>query len=316
MNKRLFWILLLTTMGPVAVQAATVYMKDGSQVRGTVVSATARDIQLSGPQGLRTLSTDQISRIDYSESSSPSPESVPPSAPTPPRAETLPPSPRVWRPFSNEGAAVWPRNTQQLLSLGIGVGIPLSRVDFQSAGGGRSTNGAAGIQFTPQYLMKLNSRWATGLELNYLNRSERLTRSLLPSSETQVSGSHLVLMPILKYSLTDRGVARPYISGGVGAQYSSTLIDAQPSVGFVWSDTSTDEPRTLVDDAHWGLATSARLGVDFSMVGPGVFGVEFGWTHVENDAFSPTPAGIDLGVSPVSGIQNNLAVTFRYGWRF
>lgn len=316
MKNKLFLMTLLTTFGWSSVEAAVVYMKDGTQKRGTIVSATARDIQLSSTGGIETVTTDKISRIDYSDTTGSS-EPTPSSASVPPRAETLPPSPRVRRPYYNfDQHAVWPKGTEQWLSLGFGVGIPMSRVDFESTGGGRSSNGGAGFQFTPQYLVKLNPQWGAGFEFNYFARSENLTQTLLPNSDTLVSGSNITLLPILKYSLVERGAVRPYVSGGVGAQRTSTFVDAQPNVGFAWSDTNTDEIRTLVDDAHWGLATSLRLGVDFSAGGPSVFGLEFGWNHLENDAFTPTRAGKDLGLAPLSGVQNNLAMTFRWGWRF
>ena len=77
-----------------AAQAAVIYLKDGSQVRGTVVSATARDIQLHTPDGVQTISTDRILRVDYSESgSSVAPEQVATPEPVPSEPEP----PRVWR---------------------------------------------------------------------------------------------------------------------------------------------------------------------------------------------------------------------------
>src|SRR5260221_12856011 len=80
-----FFICLLT----LSAQAAVVYLKDGSQVHGTVVSATARDIELFTPHGTLHINADQIVRIDYAENESKPPPS---SEPTSPPTQT-PPSP-------------------------------------------------------------------------------------------------------------------------------------------------------------------------------------------------------------------------------
>ncbi len=314
MKRPLIALLFLLTCGPLA-HSATVYMKDGSQVKGTIVSATAQTLQVHNAQGVITIQTEKISRVDYSESSTP-PAS--PAVPTPvyQAAPSLPPARAPYRRVWQDQTPVWPQGTNQWLSLGFGAGIPLSRVDFQDIGGGRTGNGSTGFQFTPQYLHKVNSRWGAGFELDFFSRGQNFTQNLVPASDARVYGTNLLLMPVAKYSFVDRGRARPYVLAGVGAQRSSTVIDAQPNAGFVWSDTNTDEPRTLVDDAHWGLGTTLRLGVDFSWLDPSVLGFEVGWTHMENDAFGPTRAGKDFGVTPQSGIENNLAITFRWGWRF
>src|SRR5689334_3018076 len=48
-----------------SVDAATIYLKDGSQLKGTVVGATARDVDLYTQDGTLHISTDRILRVDY-----------------------------------------------------------------------------------------------------------------------------------------------------------------------------------------------------------------------------------------------------------
>ena len=284
--KKTFLGILTLVLGLQGIsEAAVIYLRDQTTVSGTIVSATARDVQVSTPQGLMTITTDRIARIDYSDTGV--------AAPTPVQT-----------------------GRRQWFSLGMGFNIPLSQVDFGSVGGGRDDNGDVGFLLSPQYLYGVNSRLGVGANFEFADRSRTQTQNLLPFSNTEVHGTNILLLGIAKYSLVDHGPVRPYLMGGLGAHHSSTHIDAQPNIGFAWSDTNTDEPRSIIDDSHWGLASTLRVGVDFSWVSPTVFGMEFGWTHMSSETFGPTPAGKDLGLAPVSGVQNRLDIVFRWGWRF
>src|SRR4051812_29443907 len=63
-----------------SAHAAVVYLKDGGTLRGTIVSATAGDVQLHTDQGAVTISTDRIQRIDYNDDGpqAPAPSETPP----------------------------------------------------------------------------------------------------------------------------------------------------------------------------------------------------------------------------------------------
>jgi hypothetical protein len=192
----------------------------------------------------------------------------------------------------------------------------LSRVDASSAGGGRSHNGNSGILFGGQYLALSSPQTAWGLHAEYLGRTSNDDIGFIPSTLSSISGDTLLLLGVVKYTLTRRGAARPYFLLGAGADYTTTLIDARPLSGFVWSDTGTDEARRLVDDDRWGFASTARLGIDFNMMEPSVLGLEIGWTGVYNSRAPATPAGRDLGLESVTGQMDALTVAMRWGWRF
>jgi hypothetical protein len=170
--------------------------------------------------------------------------------------------------------------------------------------------------FGLQYLYHVSPRVAWGLEFHYLDREDADSASLVPSSEARVSGDSLVVLGVAKCSLTDRGYARPYVLFGAGADRTSTTIVAHPLPGFSWSDTGTAEPRTLVDDSAAGLAASIRLGIDFGSMGPGVFGLETGWTGLTNATYSATPQGRALGISGVSGSVSYYTFAARWGFDF
>ena len=297
-----------------SASAAIVYLKDGGQLHGNVISSTAGDIQLHTPDGTLTISTDRIVRIDYSDLKL---ESFPAdtSAPTP----RLEPRPKFYAP-PRERAVQYARKStnegRQFFSVDIGAAVPLSRVDFTAAGGGTDDNGNAGFLIGSQYLYRVAPHLGAGASFEYFNRGGLRSQGLLPDSETSVSGNSALLLGNLKFSLIDHGSVRPYMLGGIGANYTSTVIDARPDVGFGWSDSATNETRTLVDSSRWGLASTLRFGVDFSLSDPTVLGLELGWTHLSNGSYPATSAGKDLGLGSVSGNQNVLTFGLRWGWRF
>jgi hypothetical protein len=295
-----FWTILILLLGiTTASQAAVVYLKDGSRVKGTIVSATARDIQLHTPDGMLSISNERIDRIDYADTDAAPPPRVRPVAvatsPAPLDLSTRP----------------------HYFALGMGAAFPLSRVDFQGTGGGTDRNGDAGILIGWQYLYHLSPRWAAGLTMDYMHRSRSASQNLLPASTTDVSGDSIFFLPTVKFLLATSGVTRPYISAGLGMNQTSTIIKGTPNIGYEWSDTSSFETRTLMDDDHWGLASTVRTGLDFH--GPfdsTVVSLELGWTRAFNPSYDATSAGKDLGLESVSGTMDVLSVAFRYGWRF
>jgi len=310
MKRALLSSAILISLNVAGAQAAQVYLKDGSSLQGTIVSATARDLEVQTVNGVVDVTSDRVLRIDYSD-----PLTAPDSARSPAPVASSPSLPRARRRAHFE-PRVWSQNRRQWLSLGLGLNLPLSSVDFGSVGGGRDDNGDGGFLFSPQYLYGLNSRFSLGANVEFANRSRTESQNLLPASNTEVHGHNVLLLGVAKYALADQGPVRPYLLGGLGAHHSSTQIEAQPNVGFAWSDTNTDEPRSLVDDSHWGFASTLRFGIDFSWTSPTVFGLEIGWTHMSSPSYDPTPSGQALGLAPVTGIQNSLDLVFRWGWRF
>lgn len=316
-TKTLALLLLLGIAAP--ARAATVYLKDGSRLQGTVVSATARDIQLHTPDGLLRISADRISRIDYAESEAPPPQ-APPQAPAP--APTPVPVPAPFPP-RRPGRLRWRyeetpslEDRRQAFSLNLGLAAPLSGVDFSSIGGGSGSNGGPGPLLGAQYVYYLNQRLGLGADFGFFGRGGTDSPSLVLSADTSVSGGSLLLLGVLRYALLPRGPARPYVLAGLGAHRSSTQIDATPIPGFAWSDTGTAETRRLVDGSSWGLASTLRLGMDFHYLDPAFFSFELGWLGLQGADAPATAAGRALGLSGVSGPLHVFIVGGRWGWRF
>jgi opacity protein-like surface antigen len=310
--KKIAYVIILVVSLRALAEAAAVHLKDGGTLHGTVVSATAQEVQLHTEFGMQIIPTDRIERIDYSDAVPAA--SAPPPAAAAPAAVVVSRRPLYVRetPPLTTG---YPER-KQMFSLGFGMVAPLSRVDFAGAGGGTASNGDPGLLLDGHYDYSLSPRLSLGSAIEWSHRSGGDSQSLLPNSHTDVFGNTLLLMGTVKYALTDNGWAKPYILGGIGADHASTIVEARPNPGFSWSDTGTDETRTLMDDSNWGLATTARLGVDFSLLDPGVFTLELGWNHLNNPSYNATQAGHDVGLDSLSGSQNALVFALRWGWRF
>jgi opacity protein-like surface antigen len=299
--KRAVVFLLLAALA-VPASAAVVHLKDGSRVRGTVVSATARDVRVHTENGTLNIEADKISRIDYDEK-----EAEP---------ERSAPEQVRYRPRAAEPERRSTGEAPQMFSINFGFSNPLSRVDFSSTGGGSGDNGDTGFVLGAQYAYYVTRRLAVGMNLEFMNRGQTNSHSLLPSANTDVFGNTMLVMPVLRYSLTSEGTARPYLLAGIGSNRTSTIIESTPDAGFIWDDTSSAETRTLVDESRWGLATTARFGIDFMLADPALFSVEFGWTGISNSDYAATRAGQDLGLEKVTGDLNILTIAARWGWRF
>lgn len=280
-----------------AADASVILLKDGSRVEGTIVSATAREIVVYTENGTVRLDSDRIQSIDYAGAAPPAPASEEPR-----RAEP------------SDEDLFGPRS--QSLSFDFGLAAPLNDVDFSAAGGGRASNGDLGALFGFQYLKNVSARTALGAEFQYANRTWTDSPGLLPNADSRVSGDSLMFLAELKYSLTERGSARPYVLLGAGAHRTSLTVDAQPVPGFVWSDTNSDEARRLVDGSAWGAAFAARVGVDVAVSDPMVLAFEAGWMGTTRSRYGATPAGKALGLSNVSAPLHLFTLAVRWGWRF
>lgn len=290
--------LLAAALAAPAAPAAIVHLKDGGAVRGTVVGATARDVTIHTPAGVRTVDAEQVERIDYSDQAPPAPASL-----SEPRAPGYP--------FDEA-----PGRLTHSFSVEIGLAAPVSSLDFRSIGGGQASNGDVGPLVGLRYLHRATTRLETGIDFNYFHRGATDSRGLLASADASVAGDTVLFLALAKYLLIENGPARPYLLAGVGPQRTSTMIDAAPRPGFAWSDTDTDETRRLVDGQSWGLAATARAGLDFEVLEPAVLGVEAGWAGLRGGKAAATSQGGALGLDGAPTSFDAFVLAARWGWRF
>lgn len=290
---------LLAVLLALPAGAATVHLKDGRRLVGTVVSATARDLELFTGGGTTRIPTSEILRVDYEETAPP--PAAPAAAPAPV------PAPR---------ALLYKEDRRHQLGLDLGLSIPTGDVDFSAVGGGTASNGDVSGAVGGHYLYFPTARLGWGFGVEYLARGPTNSPGLLPAADSEVSGGSVALLGLLKWMLGSGETVQPYALAGLGAARSWTVIDSQPRPGFVWSDTGTDEARRLVDGRAWTPAGTARLGLEFWPSSPGVFSVEAGWTAVGAAHHGATAAGRAIGLSGVSGAIHIITIGGRWGWRF
>jgi opacity protein-like surface antigen len=280
------WLLVLFAAAWAApVEAAVVFLKDGSRLQGTVVGATATDVRLFTGAETLDIEASRIARIDYAD------------APAPPT------------PWEHARGS-------DLLSIDVGLGVPVSGVSITGDAGEPTNNGSVGPLVGVEYLHSLTPWFAVGANFEDIYRSPQNSSDFLPGTNSSISGNTEMLLAVAKLSLTDRGYARPYLLAGLGVDHTSTLIQSTPQAGYAWQDTGTAESRDLVNGGSWGVASTLRLGVDFNVYDPVVFSVEMGWTALGNGRVPSAPAGQALGLSGLSGPLDFFTVAGRWGWRF
>jgi hypothetical protein len=313
MKKIAFFFFLALLSG--AAQAAIIYLKEGGQLEGTVVSSTDREVILDTSQGRVSIDLNRVARIDYAAGTAPAREAAPPPAPS---VTVPPPEYRVrrWRRRPDyEEPPSGPRSHN--LSFDVGGDAALNSVSLSGTSGGNTANdGDGGVLVGMQYLYRPSRQVALGLEFHYYDRSPTDSPNLLPSAESHVFGDSELLMGVVKFSLVDRGFARPFVLLGAGGARTSTTVNAHPQFGSAWSDTGTTETRTLVNDSAFGAAGSARFGVDFGFANPYVFSLEAGWTGVTSATYGATAQGQALGITGVRGPVNYFTFAARFGWDF
>lgn len=201
---------------------------------------------------------------------------------------------------------------RHLLSIGAGLVEPVSKVHIA---GGSADNGDLGVGLGGQYAYFVTPRLAAGVAAEYQSRAGTLSTRLYPAADARVAGDTWLMLGILRYSLRDRGTARPFVLLGAGGAWNKTTIDVRPSV---WADTGTHETRRIVDDSAWVPAASARFGLDFGLEEfmPGFLTFEAGWTGLASALYGATPRGQALGVGGVRGALHMASFTARYSVRF
>ena len=273
-----------------SASAAIVRLKGGGEARGTVVSTTATQVTVQTEGGLRVFPLDAVERIDYTD--------VPVASVPAPAAPY-----RFDEPLN-------------VFALSLGLVAPTGGFSFGALGGGAANNGDVGPTIGARWLRREGPRLSLGIDFDYLNRTATTSPALVPNADAAVSGDSVVFLAVAKYALATEGRVRPYLLAGAGPHRTTTIVDAQPRLGFAWTDTNTDEPRRLVDGGGWGAALAARVGLDFEFWEPATFSVEAGWLGTRGASADATPQGKALGIVSAPSSFDAFVLAARWGWGF
>lgn len=335
---RILWALALVSLCAGAASAATVYLTDGSVLKGTIQSADQSGIELSTTNGMLHIAASQISQVDYSgneprlwppgaQEATPQPsapvapqyqpapeeQQSPEYQPTPPGSGYVPYRRRWYRYYQPEEEE---ENFHQELTLDLGGAGPLNNIDLTSIGYGTGSNGAPGVLAGFQYLYDTTPQLGLGFTFDYIGRSDAYSDTLIPDAITDTYGNTEAFLGTLRYIFVKTGAARPYISFGLGIANNSTIINAHPAYGYTWGDGSYGE-RQLVNDDAWVPAASIKVGLNLLVWGPYTTSIEVGWTGLASSSYAATPDGENLvGIGKVSGPLNFVTGGIRWGWKF
>lgn len=208
-----------------------------------------------------------------------------------------------------------PAEKRRMVSIGVGLVEPVSKIHFGAVGGGSADNGDLGTALGAQYVRYITPRLGAGVEADYVNRTGTFSTRLYPAADASVRGDTWLMLALLRYTFMEGGAARPFVLLGAGGAWNKTIVDVRPSR---WADTGTRETRRLIDDSAWAPAASARLGVDLDldMAAPGFVTFEAGWTRVARAGYDATPRGRALGLEGIRALLSFASFTARYSLKF
>lgn len=192
----------------------------------------------------------------------------------------------------------------QILSLGLGAGVPLTEIDLVPAGGsGKEPLAGAGFALDGRWLYHATSHIGVGAELGYSQFGDKDHN--VTSAVAVTGGSLLTFQAIARYVFLPEKQLSPYLLGGTGFNRLSGHLKATPTTGFVWANTGTRETRTFVDTSSIGAVFSIGAGLEGSITERLLAGLEFKWSllGMDKDKF-----GTSFGSA--------LNIGSRFGWKF
>lgn len=153
-------------------------------------------------------------------------------------------------------------------------------------GTGSAAAGGQGLGIGVEYLRQLAPRFAVGLEVDRLGRSENESGDVIANAKTTLDGSVLAGLAVARIDLraSDKRV-RPYVTGGAGLALVGLRAVVTPNPGATWA-TGGNAPKTIIDSQALGLAATVRAGVDLAVTSNLSIGAEAGYmrtTPVEHD---------------------------------
>jgi len=146
--------------------------------------------------------------------------------------------------------------------LKFGGAIP---IESTSLGGPGSDAGGTGFILGLEYLRPISNRLSAGFEASFARRSKKDSTGSIANARTEASGSSRFFMTSIRWRFRPRRKITPHLGARLGAHNSNISIKATPLTGYAWSDTSTTETRTIIDDSKWGLAYGVTAGTEMPL---------------------------------------------------
>lgn len=195
-------------------------------------------------------------------------------------------------PVSGQTADSGTPRGDSLISMGLGLGVPVSNLDLGRFGGVGQSPGGAGFTAGPQYLYEVTPNWGLGGELLFTDFTDKAF--VLPRFGATIGSTLLTMQGVARYLFTPRRTLSPYVLGALGLnRFSARIHETQ------------DPTDVLLDTDSTGVALALGAGLQAELTERLVGGGEARWS------FNTLDSG-KFGSSSMSALQ----FLARLGWRF
>jgi opacity protein-like surface antigen len=196
------------------------------------------------------------------------------------------------------------------ISARIGGFSPNSRLTIDNP----ASIGQSGIAAGARYVRALTPSVGVGLDFNIMAPGAHDTTTMINNLSSSTKFDIKTVLLLLRYRWEFHRFL-PYVLGGVGMHSTSLKIQSRPLRFFNWSDTGTQETRTIVDDTASGFAMSLEGGIDYPITDWLSAGGYFGWTYLPGMKLTLANAGNRTATErtfSVSGLLVGGALTGRF----
>jgi len=199
----------------------------------------------------------------------------------------------------------------------LGGSSSQNEFDWSDSGGSKAKVASPGSDVGLQFLHQIPSApsLSAGVDLNYAKLSWEENQRVFPNVLNRSRFESTTLMAVLKWSKPE-GTFRPFLFGTVGVHSTSFFLEIKPEEGMVWSDTSTSEPRDIVDGRGSSLAAGFGGGVDVYLSPRIFFGVELRATYLANANYGVTGFGESKDFTDAKGDLSFANLLLCVGTRF
>ena len=151
-----------------------------------------------------------------------------------------------------------------LANFDLGIVIPTIS---QESGYGSVPLGKASPAVGASFLRQTSTPLAWGGRISYSNfgKVEKSGGSTSAPVKLVGSSTQLLLQGLGRWQFREEESWSPYLIAGLGISQFQTDIRGMPGSGFRWSDTGSNEDRTLIRENYTGFAISFGIGADFPM---------------------------------------------------
>jgi hypothetical protein len=176
------------------------------------------------------------------------------------------------------------------------------------------TSSVSGSAFGLRYLHSLTDFTAVGIDTDFIKSGEAGS-SVVTNAESTFSAESSSVYGVIRCGNTEEKI-RPNFLFGVGIHVTGLKLDSKPLPGFVWTDTSTSEKRTLVNSTGVAPAVKLQGGADYALTQNWLAGAYLAFNYFGSATYGTTDQARAVGVNSAKGtmtaISGGLVLSARF----